>query len=41
VGQQESEARTVNIRTRDNEVKGAVSIDEAVNMFKQLVAEYK
>ena len=41
VGQVEMESRTVNIRTRDNEVHGTVSLDEAVKKFKDLASQYK
>ena len=41
VGQQEVEARAVNVRTRDNEVQGTVSIDELIEKFKKLEAEYQ
>lgn len=41
VGQVEQDARSVNIRTRDNEVKGTKSIDEAIAMLKDLEMTYK
>jgi threonyl-tRNA synthetase len=41
VGEKEAEGKTVNVRTRDNEVKGAISIVDCLSMFKQLVDEFK
>ena len=41
VGQEEMDNNTVNIRTRENEVQGAVSLDECVSRFQRLAAEYK
>ena len=41
VGKGEVANGTVNIRTRDNEVKGEIKIDDMVAMLKQDVAEYK
>ena len=41
VGEKEKEAGAVNIRTRDNEVQGTVSIAEFVAKLAQLAAEYK
>jgi len=41
VGAQEEQAGTVNIRTRENEVQGVLSLADATAKFKQLVEEYK
>eukprot|EP00762_Andalucia_godoyi_P008308 ANDGO_07335.mRNA.1 putative threonine--tRNA ligase 1 len=41
VGKEELEAKTVNVRTRDNVVHGSKTIDDLVADFKQLCAEYK
>lgn len=41
VGKNEVENGTVNIRTRDNKVEGEMKVDEMVEKFKQLRAEYK
>jgi len=41
VGQQEMEANTVNVRTRENEVQGVISIDDLLIKFAKLVTEYK
>ena len=41
VGSQEEEAGTVNIRTRDNEVKGAMSVDDCITWFNQLRDSYQ
>ena len=41
VGQQEQEAASVNVRTRDNEVKGAMPVPELLAYFQTLVEEYK
>jgi len=41
VGQTEADAGTVNIRTRENEVKGTVSLEELIEEFSKLVKEYK
>uniref|UniRef100_M4BST5 Anticodon-binding domain-containing protein n=1 Tax=Hyaloperonospora arabidopsidis (strain Emoy2) TaxID=559515 RepID=M4BST5_HYAAE len=38
VGTQEQEARSVNIRTRDNKVTGTKTLEEAIAMFKNLEA---
>uniref|UniRef100_A0AAV1VIP7 Probable threonine--tRNA ligase, cytoplasmic n=1 Tax=Peronospora matthiolae TaxID=2874970 RepID=A0AAV1VIP7_9STRA len=38
VGAQEQEARSVNIRTRDNKVRGTKTLEEAIAMFKNLEA---
>ncbi|TDH73530.1 hypothetical protein CCR75_007654 [Bremia lactucae] len=36
VGAHEKETRSVNIRTRDNKVRGTKTLDEAITMFKDL-----
>ena len=41
VGQEEMDSNTVNVRTRDNEVHGAVRLEELVARFTSLAAEYK
>ena len=41
VGQQEVDSRAVNVRTRENEVQGTVSIAELIEKFKKLEAEYQ
>jgi threonyl-tRNA synthetase len=41
VGQQEVDARAVNIRTRENEVQGTVSIPEFIEKLKKLEADYQ
>ena len=41
IGQQEMEANTVNVRTRENEVQGVISIDDLLIKFAKLVTEYK
>ncbi len=41
VGQVEMETRSVNVRTRDNEVHGTITLDEAVAKFKDLNAKYQ
>ena len=40
VGQQEAEAGTVNVRTRDNEVQGTIPIAELLAKFQQNVDNY-
>ena len=40
VGQQEMEAKTVNVRTRDNEVQGTLSIPDLLAKFKVLADSY-
>lgn len=40
VGEKEKEARTVNVRTRDNKVHGEFSIPSAVERFARLKREY-
>lgn len=41
VGQQEVDAKAVNIRTRENEVQGTVSVSDFIAKVKGLVAEHK
>lgn len=41
VGQQEVDGGSVNIRTRDNEVKGTMPVAECIAYFKSLIAEFK
>lgn len=41
IGKAEVENQTVNIRTRDNEVKGEMKVEEMLAMFKQLLEEYQ
>ncbi len=41
VGAQEAEARAVNVRTRDNEVKGSMSIDEFIAMLREQVGKFQ
>jgi len=41
VGANEVQNGTVNIRTRENEVKGEVKVQDMIVMFKQLAVEYK
>ena len=41
VGKAEVENQSVNIRTRENEVKGEMKIDEMMAMLKQLVEDYQ
>jgi threonyl-tRNA synthetase len=41
VGEKERDNRSVNIRTRDNEIKGEMSLDELVKYFKQLSDDYQ
>lgn len=41
VGQQEVEARSVNVRTRENEVKGALPLDELVALFSSMTSEFQ
>lgn len=40
VGEKEMEARTVNVRTRDNEVQGTVPVAEIIAKFKVLAENY-
>jgi threonyl-tRNA synthetase len=40
VGQQEIDARAVNVRTRENEVQGTISVTDLLAKFKQLVEDY-
>jgi threonyl-tRNA synthetase len=41
VGQQELEARSVNVRTRDNEVQGTISIVDLLVKFKKAVDDFQ
>lgn len=41
VGDEEVNANTVNVRTRDNQVHGAKTVEELLSWLKQLVAEFK
>mmetsp|Transcript_12186 Transcript_12186/g.11023 ORF Transcript_12186/g.11023 Transcript_12186/m.11023 type:complete len:757 (-) Transcript_12186:24-2294(-) len=41
IGQVEMESKLVNIRTRENEVTGTMSISDCIEKFNQLVKEYK
>lgn len=41
VGQKEQEHKTVNIRTRANEVQGEKKLEEALKFFATLRNEYK
>eukprot|EP01038_Epipyxis_sp_PR26KG_P010213 gene10213-13741_t len=41
VGQQELDEKSVNIRTRENEVQGTLTLSDLINKLKGLVAEYK
>jgi threonyl-tRNA synthetase len=41
VGQQEQDARSVNVRTRENEVQGTISIDQLLEKFKAMAAKYE
>jgi len=41
VGQQEMEAKSVNVRTRDNEVQGTISVVELLEKFKGLADSYQ
>lgn len=36
VGEQEASAGTVNVRTRDNEVKGVVPVSELISQFQEM-----
>jgi threonyl-tRNA synthetase len=40
VGSSEMEALSVNIRTRDNEVQGTLTIPELIKKFKKLEEDY-
>lgn len=40
VGQQEVDGRTVNVRTRENEVTGALSLEGLVAHFASLVTDF-
>lgn len=39
VGATEESEQSVNIRTRDNEVKGTKSIEDAISLFKGLIEQ--
>lgn len=41
VGQQEQEAKTANVRTRDNEVKGALAMPDLLAFLKDLIDRYQ
>jgi threonyl-tRNA synthetase len=41
IGQQEVENRTINVRTRDNEVKGAMSITDLLQLFASLTEKFE
>lgn len=41
VGQVEAESKCVNIRTRENEIQGTITIAEAIQKFQLLANEYK
>ena len=41
VGEKEMSAGTVNVRTRDNEIKGVVPISECIQQFKDLETSYQ
>src|SRR3546814_9984885 len=41
VGGQEAEQKTVNVRTRENEVKGMMSLDECAQWFKKMSDEFQ
>lgn len=41
VGEKEMMARSVNVRTRENEVQGTISMDELVAKFRDLAANYQ
>jgi threonyl-tRNA synthetase len=41
VGQQEVEARSVNVRTRDNEVQGTILISDLLAKFKKATDEFQ
>lgn len=41
VGQQEVENKTVNVRTRDNDVKGAMSIPDLLSLFSNLKEKFE
>ncbi len=41
VGQKEQENNTINIRTRDNEIKGEIAIDEFISNLKKEIDEKK
>ena len=41
IGQQEMDNRTVNVRTRDNEVKGAMSITNLLELFSSMIENFE
>ncbi|KAM9958767.1 hypothetical protein ACTFIW_012356 [Dictyostelium discoideum] len=41
VGQEEINGNTVNVRTRDNVVRGSLTVNDLISEFKQLVKEFK
>ena len=41
VGLQEIETKTVNVRTRENEVKGALSLDAFLALLKDTVEKFE
>ena len=41
VGQQEVTDKTVNVRTRDNEVKGAMSVPDLLKMFASATENFE
>jgi len=41
VGQEEQEAKTVNVRTRDNQVHGTRSVQELIVEFNELKKNYQ
>jgi threonyl-tRNA synthetase len=41
VGQQEIDSKGVNVRTRENEVQGNISVDALIEKFRVLIEEYK
>ena len=41
VGEKEAADHSVSVRTRDNEVKGAMAVGALIDMLNGLVAEYK
>lgn len=41
IGQQEVENKTVNVRTRDNDVKGAMCIPDLIALFSSLKEKFE
>jgi threonyl-tRNA synthetase len=41
VGQQEVDSQSVNVRTRENEVKGTLSISDLLEMFSNCVKNFE